>query len=291
MIKTTNMEKVLFGDNQFFAVSHQSDEKSRAQAIRFKDDSSIIRVLDQAISLGINTFMCTTHDRIGNVCAHIRNNPAGYENFKIYPCMPYAHKYANAVTELGIMGTIKQYVPGNIFGTFAKGGLAYLNKDFTKLMELLIDAEMKMFTGIDTPVIFIQNVLVDMILGLKMYRVFAEFDAYIRKRYNSEPGYITMNMPLLLDALNSVGIENPIICSSINKIGFRMSGGKEIYEKYLNEREFRPIAMQVLAAGALRPKEAIEYLGQFPKIESVLFGASSKAHIEETKLLIEYCVA
>ncbi len=285
------MEKVLFGDNQFFAVSHQSDEKSRTQAIRFKDDSSIIRVLDQAISLGINTFMCTTHDRIGNVCAHIRNNPAGYENFKIYPCMPYAHKYTNAVTELGIMGTIKQYVPGNIFGTFAKGGLAYLNKDFTKLMELLIDAEMKMFTGIDTPVIFIQNVLVDMILGLKMYRVFAEFDAYIRKRYNSEPGYITMNMPLLLDALNSVGIENPIICSSINKIGFRMSGGKEIYEKYLNEREFRPIAMQVLAAGALRPKEAIEYLGQFPKIESVLFGASSKAHIEETKLLIEYCVA
>ncbi len=285
------MEKVLFGDNQFFAVSHQSDEKSRAQAIRFKDDSSIIRVLDQAISLGINTFMCTTHDRIGNVCAHIRNNPAGYENFKIYPCMPYAHKYANAVTELGIMGTIKQYVPGNIFGTFAKGGLAYLNRDFTKLMELLIDAEMKMFAGIDTPVIFIQNVLVDMILGLKMYRVFAEFDAYIRGKYKSEPGYITMNMPLLLDALNSVGIENPIICSSINKIGFRMSGGKEIYEKYLNEREFRPIAMQVLAAGALRPKEAIEYLGQFPKIESVLFGASSKAHIEETKLLIESCVA
>jgi hypothetical protein len=285
------MEKVLFGDNQFFAVSHQSDEKSRAQAIRFKDDSSIIRVLDQAISLGIKTFMCTTHDRIGKICEHIRNNPAGYEDFKIYPCMPYAHKYANAVTELGIVGTIKQYVPGNIFGTFAKGGLAYLNKDFIKLMQLLIDAEMKMFTGINTPVIFIQNVVVDMILGLKMYEVFAEYDAYIRKKYKSEPGYITMNMPALLDALNSLGIENPIICTSINKIGFRMSGGKDIYEKYLNERNFRPIAMQVLAAGALRPKEAIEYLGQFPKIESVLFGASSKAHIEETKSLIESCVA
>jgi hypothetical protein len=281
------MEKVLFGDNQFFAVSHLSDEKSRAQSIQFKDDSSIIRVLDQAISLGIKTFMCTTHDRIGNICEHIRNNPARYEDFKIYPCMPYAHKYANAVTELGIVGTIKQYVPGNIFGTFAKGGLAYLNKDFIKLMQLLIDAEMKMFTGIQTPVIFIQNVLVDMILGLKMYPVFAEFDSYIRKKYNSEPGYITMNMPALLDALNSEGIENPIICSSINKIGFRMSGGKDIYEKYLNEKEFRPIAMQVLAAGALRPKEAVEYLGQFPKIESVLFGASSKSHIEETKSLIE----
>lgn len=281
------MEKVILGDNQFFAVSHLSDEKSRAQSIRFKDDSSIIRVLDQSISLGINTFMCTTHDRIANICEHIRNNRKQYEGFKIYPCMPYAHKYANAVTELGIVGTIKQYIPGNIFGTFAKGGVAYLNKDFIKLMEIFIDAEMKMFNGISTPVVFIQNVLVDMILGLKMYKVFAEFDSYIRKKYNCEPGYISMNLPALLDALNSVGIENPIICSSINKIGFRMSGGIKIYEKYLNEKEFRPIAMQVLAAGALSPKEAIEYVGQFKKIESVLFGASSKSHIEETKLLIE----
>ena len=281
------MDKVLFGDNQFFAVNHISDEKSRAQSIRFRDDSAIIKVLDQAIETGINTFMCTTHDRIANICQHIRTNPSQYENFHIYPCMPYAHKYANAVTELGIMGTIKQYVPGNLFGTFAKGGMAFLNKDFTKFIELLIDAEMKMFTDVSTPVIFIQNVMVDMILGLKMYDIFSHYDGYIRKKYGAEPGYITMNMPALLDSLNSVGIENPIICSSINKIGFRMSGGKEIYEKYLQQKQFRPIAMQVLAAGALRPKEAIEYLGQFPKIESVLFGASSKNHIQETKELIE----
>ena len=282
------MDKVLFGDNQFFAVNHASDEKARAQSIRFKEDTAIIKVIDQAIALGINTFMCTTHDRIGNLCNHIRENPENYRDFKIYPCMPYAHKYANAVTELGIMGTIKQYVPGNLFSTFAKGGFAFLSKDFIGLMELLIDAEMKMFKGINTPVIFIQNVLVDMILGLKMYDVLKEYDSYIRKKYNAEPGYITMNMPALLDALNSLGIENPIICSSINKIGFRMSGGKDIYEKYLKEKRFRPIAMQVLAAGALSPKEAIEYLSQFPKIESVLFGASSKGHIQETKELIEH---
>ena len=281
------MEKVLLGDNQFFAVSHLSDEKSRAQSIRFKDNSSIIRVIDQAIEVGIKTFMCTTHDRIADICDHIRKNPAKYEGFKIYPCMPYAHKYANAVTELGIIGTIKQYVPGNIFSTFTKGGMAYLSKDFIKLIEIFIDAEMKMFRGVDTPVIFLQNVVVDLVLGLKMFEIFREYDKYIRKKYNAEPGYITMNMPALLDALNSVGIENPVICSSINKSGFRMSGGKEAYEKYLKEKNFRPIAMQVLAAGALRPKEAIEYLGNFPKIESVLFGASSKAHIQETKELIE----
>jgi hypothetical protein len=281
------MDKVLLGDNQFFAVNHLSDEKSREQAIRFKDDSAIIRVLDQAIDTGINTFMCTTHDRIANICNHMRGNPGRYKDFNIFPCMPYAHKYANAVTELGIIGTIKQYVPGNIFATFTKGGVAYLNKDFIKLMQIFIDAEMKMFRGINTPVIFIQNVVVDLILGLKLFDIFREYDDYIRRKYNAEPGYITMNLPALLDALNSAGIKNPVICSSINKIGFRMSGGKEIYEKYLAEKEFRPVAMQVLAAGALKPKEAIEYLGKFPRIESVLFGASSKSHIRETKELIE----
>lgn len=281
------MDKAILGDNQFFAVSHLSDEKSRAQSIRFKDDSSIIRVLDQAIELGIKTFMCTTHDRIANICEHIRNNPLQYEGFSIYPCMPYAHKYANAVTELGIVGAIKQYVPGNVFTTFAKSGIAYLSNDFIRLMKIFIDAEMKMFKGIPTPVIFIQNVLVDMILGLKMYEIFNEYDNYIREKYNAEPGYITMNLPMLYEALTRIGIKNPIICSSINKIGFRMSGGKEINETYLREKEFRPIAMQVLAAGALQPKEAMEYLGQFPRIESVLFGASSKSHISETKDLIE----
>jgi len=281
------MEKVILGDNQFFAVSHLSDEKSRAQSIRFKDDRSIIRVLDQSIELGIKTFMCTTHDRIGNICDHIRKNPSQYDGFTIYPCMPYAHKYANAVTELGIVGTIKQYVPGNFLGTFAKGGMAVLNKDFIKLMQIFIDAEMKMFKNIETPVIFLQNVLVDMILGLKMYDILVEYESYIRKKYSAEPGYITMNLPLLYDVLESLGIKNPIICSSINKIGFRMSGGIEINEKYLSEKKFRPMAMQVLASGALHPLEAIEYLGHFPKIESVLFGASSQSHIKETKELIE----
>jgi hypothetical protein len=268
-------------------VSHLSDEKSRAQALQFKEDSAILRVLDSARELGINTFMCTTHDRIANICEYIRKHPEQWSEFNIYPCMPYAHKYANAVTELGILETVKQYVPGNIISTFTQGGLALMSNDFEKLIKLLIDAEMKMFKGIKTPVIFIQNVLVDMILGLKMYDVFVVFDEYIREKYHAIPGYITMNMPAIYDVLESIGIKNPIICTSINKIGFRMSGGKERYEHYLREKEFRPIAMQVLAAGALKPQEAIEYLDGFQRIESVLFGASSNVHIAETKRLIE----
>jgi len=273
------MDRILFGDNQFFAVNHLSDEKARAQSIQFRKNEAIIRVLDITIELGVKTFMCTTHDRISAICDHIRANPDKYKGFKIFPCMPYAHKYANAVTELGILGTLREYLPGNIFGTMAKGGMAFARKDFIAMMELLIDAEMKMFKGISTPVIFIQNVLTDLILGLGLKDIFKAYNSYIIKKYNAEPGYITMNLPLLLHVLEECGIRHPIICSSVNKIGFRMSGGIGLYEKTIAAGNFRPVAMQVLAAGALRPEEAFEYVCRQKNIESILFGSSSRDHI------------
>lgn len=283
------MDKVIFGDNQFFAVNHLSDEKSRAQAVRFKENKAIIEVLDSVREMGINTFMCTTHDRIADICEHMRSNPAQWKNFNVYPCMPYAHKYANAMTDLGILGAIKAYMPGNILSVAAKGSMAFIQKDYLAMMELLVDAEMKMFKGINTPVIFLQNVVVDLILGLGMYDFFKAYAVHIKKKYNAEPGFITMNMCRMVDVCEKLGIENPVICSSINKIGFRVSGSLQEYESYLAnpQKKFQLIAMQVLAAGALKPEEAIQYIGRLPKIQSVLFGASSKANIQQTKGLIE----
>jgi hypothetical protein len=276
------MDRILFGDNQFFAVNHISDEKSRAQSIRFKEDSTILDTINVARELGANTFMCTTHDRIYNICDMIRKEPDNYQNFRIYPCMPYAHKYANAVTELGIIGTIKQYVPGNFFGSMFKGGMAVMSKDYIKIMELLVDAEMKMFKGIDTPVIFLQNVVTDLLMGLGMKDIFRAYHDYVRQKYQAEPAFITMNLPKLLDMLESVGIENPVICASINKAGFRMSGGMDIYEKTLRERKVRAIAMQVLGGGAIPARDAIEYVCNLPNVESILFGASSRGNIAQT---------
>ena len=280
------MDRILFGDNQFFGVNHISDEKSRAQLIKFKTDQAIINVLDIAKDAGVNTFMCTTYARIGNICKHIKANPANYQGYKIYPCMPYAHKYANAVTELGMMGALKSYMPGNIFTTALKGGMAFLSKDYQKMMELMIDAEMKMFDGIDTPVIFLQNVVTDLLLGLRAYPMLYAFNAYVKKKYNAEAGFITMNLPRLHKVLLDGCIENPIICTSFNKEGFRMSGGTKAYEAVLDQNNARIIAMQIFGGGFIAPKEAIEYVNGLPGISSILFGASSAPNIKQTVGLI-----
>jgi len=45
--------------------------------------------------------------------------------------------------------------------------------------------------------------------------------------------------------------------------------------------------MSILASGAIRPEEAVKYVCNEQAIESVVFGASNKQHIIETKNLIE----
>lgn len=77
------MDKLLFGDNQFFGVNHMSEEKARSQAMRFQDINTVIEVLDNAYDEGIKTFMCTTHERIALVCDHMRANPDRYADYKL----------------------------------------------------------------------------------------------------------------------------------------------------------------------------------------------------------------
>jgi hypothetical protein len=283
--------QVLFGDNQFFGVNHMSEERARAQAMKFQGLDAVMEVLDAAYDVGITSFMCTTHERVAEICDRIRANPQRYKNFELLPCMPYAHKYANAVTENGLLGALKSFLPDDgAFRTAMRGGVAFARKDVESMARLLVDAEMKMFHGLKTPAVFLQNVMADLILGLGMYDVFRMFADHVRERYDAEPGFITMNLPRMLDALEACGVVNPIVCTNFNKAGFRMSGGLAVYEEAVRTRAFRPIAMSVLASGAIAPREAVEYVCSFPNIQAIVFGASSRANIRQTKTLIDQAV-
>ena len=282
------MDRLLLGDNQFFGINHMSEEKARAQAMRFQNVDAVFDVLDAAYGEGVRTFMCTTHDRIELVCDHVRANRGRYAELTFFPCMPYAHKYANAVTEDGMLGAVRRFLPEDGYLDAARrGGRSLATKDVEGIATLLIDAEMKMFHDLPTPVVFLQNIVVDLLLGLGFDDAFRIFAEHVGERYGAEPGFITMNLPMLLDALDRVGIENPIVCSSINKAGFRMCGGARAYERALRERRFRAVAMSVFASGAIPPREAIEWICEQPNIEAIVFGASTGAHIRSTRELTE----
>jgi len=281
------VERILFGDNQFFGVNHMSEEKARAQAAQFKDAASMMRVLDIAYDEGIKVFMCTTHDRVGEITDIVRANPARYADFEFYPCMPYAHKYANSVGEVGVLETIKRFAPGGLMETLIQGAWSAVTQDVFRLMRMLVDAEMKRFAGVKTPIVFVQNVVTDLLLGPGMNDMLVAFAEHIQKRYGAEAGFITMNLPKLVDALEGAGLKNPIVCANINKINFRMAGGEASYREVIRSGRCRPIAMSIFASGAIPPREAIEWVCGLEGLHSIVFGASSAANIRQSKKLIE----
>ena len=281
------MDRLLFGDNQFFGINHMSEEKARAQAMRFQSLEAIVEVLDIAYDEGLRTFMCTTHDRIADVCAHVRAHPERYADFQFFPSMPYAHKYANAVTDHGLLGALRRFLPDEgLINAAMRGTSSVAKKDIEGITTLLVDAEMKMFDGLRTPVIFLQNIVVDLLLGLGFKEAFSIFAGHVRSRYGAEPGFITMNLPALLDTLDEVGVENPIVCCNLNQIGFRMSGGFDAYDEALRRRQFRAIAMSVFASGAIPPEQAIDWVCGQPNVEAIVFGASSRTNIRSTCELV-----
>jgi hypothetical protein len=145
---------------------------------------------------------------------------------------------------------------------------------------------MRMFRGLNVRAVFLQNIVSDLLLGMRAKSIVMEFAEHVRSTYGVDPAFNTMNMPQMVDFLEECGIQNPIVCSSINKAGYFMSPSIEEYEKTLRTRTFRAIAMSVFASGAIPAEEAIEYVCGLPNIQGIVFGASSKTHISETRHFI-----
>lgn len=286
------LDRIIFGDNQFFGINHMSEEKAQALAEKFWDLRAITDVIDIAYECGIRAFMLNTNERAKEICDYLRNNASRYPEIRLYPSMPYAHKYADAVAEKGIFGAIKSTLledntAAGAISMIARGGSTLFDKDILKVMRLLVDMEMKTFRDLDVRVVFLQNIVTDLLLGFRIKEVFVGFCDHIRRKYNVEPGFVTMNLPMLVDFLLECGIENPVVCSAINKAGYFMNPDMEAYESAIKNKPFRPIAMSILASGAVKPDEAVRYICGQPAIQSIVFGASSRNHIAETKALIE----
>jgi hypothetical protein len=284
------LDRIILGDNQFFGINHMSESKAQEQAERFRDVDAILGVVEAAWESGVRAFMFTTHDKVAPLCDHFRARAARYSDLRLYPALPYAHKYANAVNEKGMMGALHDVLFGSgavdqAFALLLRGGRSLLSRDLMEVMRLLVDVEMRMFRGLNVRAIFLQNIVTDLLLGLQARAIVVEFANHVRSAYGVEPGFITMNMPRLVDFLLDCGITNPIVCSAINRIGYFMHPDRTACEHVIRTRPFRPMAMSILASGALSARDAVAYVAGL-RVPSVVFGASSKHHIQETLALL-----
>ena len=288
------IDKIIFGDNQFFGINHMSQEKAQQLAEKFYDISAIFQVYQMAYDSGIRAIMLNSNDRAKEICDHFLANQSKYPDLNWYPSIPYPHKYANLISEKGIVPTINEILfkdnsAMGVLGMITKGSAAVLGKDAVKLMQMLVDMEMKMFKGLNVKVVFLQNIITDLLLGYEVKEIFQEYCLYIKKKYKAMPGLITQNMPILKARLEEWGIEDVVICTSFNKIGYLMSPDIDSYisaAQTNDSSKYQLMAMSTLASGAIKAADAYNFINQ-QKIQSVVFGASSRKHIEETVSLIK----
>ncbi len=288
------IDTIVFGDNQFFGINHMSQEKAQQLSEMFLDLNNIIKIYDIAYESGIRAFMLNSNDRAKDICNYFKENSKKYPDLNWYPSIPYPHKYANSISEKGIFPTIndvlfKENSALGVLSMVAKGGIAVVGKDIIKLMQMLIDVEMKTFKGLKVKVIFLQNIITDLILGFDTKDIFIAYCEYIKYKYNVLPGFITQNMPILKARLEMWGITDVVICTSFNKLGYLMSPNLQSYIEAINTNDpnkFQLMAMSTLASGAINANEAYEFINQ-QKIQSVVFGASSRKNIEQTISLIK----
>jgi hypothetical protein len=288
----TPIDRVIFGDNQFFGINHMSQDKAQAQAERFADLDNIFAVYQNAFDAGVRAVMLNSNDRAAAICDRFRARKSDYPPLAWYPSIPYPHKYANMVAEKGLVGAMQSvlFSEGSMsaLGKLARGAQAAVTLDAIKLMKMLVDQEMSIYKGLDVRVVFLQNIVVDLVLGFDVAEPFVEYAAHVRKKYGAIPGFITQNMPFLREKLLGWGLTDCVICASVNKIGYLMSPDRPTYESALAEndpQQFQMMAMSTLASGAVPANEAYGYINGL-NLQSVVFGASSKANIDQTVKLI-----
>ena len=287
------IDRIVFGDNQFFGINHMSQDKAQERAERFAKLDNIMQVYDHAIEAGVEGIMLNSNDRAKGICDRFRADKAKYGHLKWYPSIPYPHKYAAMVNDKGMVGAAQEmlFAQGakSALGKMVSGGMAVATLDAVKLMKMLVDQEMEIYHDLDVRVVFLQNIIVDLMLGYDVAEPFVAYCQHIRKKYGAYPGLITQNLPFLRRKLIEWGIEDVVICASINKIGYLMSPGVEEYEAVLAENDgskYPVMAMSTLASGAVPPVEAYDYINKL-NVQSVVFGASSPGNIQQTVSLIE----
>ena len=283
------IDKIVFGDNQFFGINHSSQDKAEEMAKRFSDIKNILGVYDSAFECGVKAVMLNSNERAAEITQYFRDHKDKYGDLTWYPSIPYPHKYADMVNELGILPAINEAIfknntAGGMFSMLTKGVTVAVTKDAMKVMEMLIDVEYKMFKGLNCKVLFLQNVVTDLLLGIGIKEVFQHYCEYIKKKHKILPGFITLNMPYLKAKLEEWGIEEVVICSTVNVAGFNMYPSKEEYERVIaanDASKYQLMGMNVLASGSISPKQSFEYINGL-RLQSVVFGASSKEHIKNT---------
>lgn len=295
MQMTKRTLNLLVGDNPFHGISHLSQERARVRSNEPNADQTLqaARLVELSLQNGADGFMFSVDEITLSIIRNLGQNPA-IENASLYAIAPYAYEYVRKSTQTGgVSGLAKSLAKEMVFSSNVKvlarnlGGILRFN--LSALLKTYIAYEIsriKSASGGKLPLksFMLHEIITDMALALNMESVFKSYVKFLES-YHIRPGLETRNFPYLVTKLKSWDIDfsKLTLTSSFNKVGFQMCPTKLECEEALEiAKDAEVIAMSVLAAGYLKPVDAIGYLSNLHGISGLVIGVSKERQAMET---------
>jgi hypothetical protein len=277
---------IMLGHNAFFGVDHLSAARGAERAAAFSDPKRIMATVEEARSNGAGGMMMSTHERAGPIAQLIAADPRLAQDLKVYPLLPYAQKYVTRSNEVGMVNVVLEMLTdtsmGGMLSLFVNGAKAVMAKDVNAVLSAMMQVELKPFSKLNVPAVFLHDAFTDLALGFGMKEVFEFYMAEVEKNHGATGAFATKNLPIFLERFREWGLPRPVVMTHFNKVGYHMNPDREACEKAAAAHDVSILAMGSLASGFLKPDEAYSYLGGVGNIDGVVVGASSPAHIRET---------
>ena len=287
----------LVGDNPFHGISHLSQEQARIRGNAMTYPEYAANLVATSLENGANGFMFSVSETTLSILKTLRENGLG-NRLGLYALAPYTFEYVRLATQIGISGLAKTFAKQITFSgnvrALGMGLRGVMRMDPVTLLKTYLLYEISRIRSAagkkaNLESLLLHEIITDMGLALNLDWVFKSYVEFMLN-LGIKPGFNTRNFAYLVKKLDEWGINfnDVVIAAPFNKVGFQMDPSKIKCEKALATLdESNVIAISILAAGYLKPPEAIEYIGSLPNILGVSVGVSRENHAKETFKLLK----
>ena len=275
--------KLILGDNQFFGVNHADLEKAEKTRELFSTHEKITDFIKKSLSIGLDGFMINSNDLGFKV---VDGFDFKNKNVECHYSIPYPHKYAGIVNDSGMIALVslvfKQLKFRDVFSILKFA----LSLNAAHLLPIIVRMEIPK-TLPKGSVVYLQNVVTDLTMGLKNGdRILS---AYINsvKSMGYKPGLITLNPSKLIEVLKrSHSKDELFLCFNINYSGFNVFPSVSKVESAISDAKdttsFNLMGMSIFSSGSrgVSIEKSIEYIKSL-RLDYVVFGSSNLSNIEK----------
>ena len=289
---------LLVGDNPFHGISHLSQERARVRdhALTYLEHAANLVVT--SLENGANGFMFSVSDTTLSILRALGERGES-RRLSLYAIVPYASEYVRLATQVGgVPGLAKKIAKqilasGNVRAV-AMGLKGVMWADPVAVMKTYLTYEVSRIRsaagkGANLDSVLLHQVKTDMALALNLEWLFKSYVDFML-RLGVTPGFNTGNFAYLVNEFRdwNIDLSKMVIATPFNKAGFQMIPSiKECERTLATVPEPVVIAISVLAAGYLKPSEAIDYIATLPNIKGVAVGVSKEKHARETFRLLK----